>query len=137
MNTTLRKISTTLLSLLVLFSSMSFTIDEHYCGTNLMDVSYFGDADNCGSEEVTMNSSISSVKQNNCCKNETTLLESSIFNKEKFINLQHIDAEVLFFKANSYLGTYKDIAIEIEYYTNFSPPDIAQDIQVLHQAFLI
>ena len=58
-------------------------------------------------------------------------------NKEKFINLQHIDAEVLFFKANSYLGTYKDIAIEIEYYTNFSPPDIAQDIQVLHQAFLI
>ena len=55
MNTTLRKISTTLLSLLVLFSSMSFTIDEHYCGTNLMDVSYFGDADNCGSEELTMN----------------------------------------------------------------------------------
>jgi hypothetical protein len=116
---------------------MSFAIDEHYCGNNLMDVSYFGDADNCGSEEVTMNSSSSSVKQNNCCKDETTLLESSIFNKEKFINLQHIDAEVLFFKANSYLGTYKDIAIEIEYYTNFSPPDIAQDIQVLHQAFLI
>ena len=67
MNTTLRKISTTLLSLLVLFSSMSFTIDEHYCGTNLMDVSYFGDADNCGSEELTMNSRTSSVKQNNCC----------------------------------------------------------------------
>jgi|TARA_B110000459_G_scaffold201594_1_gene252652 hypothetical protein len=137
MNTIVKKISTTLLSFIVLFSSMSFAIDEHYCGNNLMDVSYFGDADNCGSEEVTMNSSSSSVKQNNCCKDETTLLESSIFNKEKFINLQHIDAEVLFFKANSYLGTYKDIAIEIEYYTNFSPPDIAQDIQVLHQAFLI
>ena len=137
MNTIVKKISTTLLSFIVLFSSMSFAIDEHYCGNNLMDVSHFGDADNCGSEEVTMNSSSSSVKQNNCCKDETTLLESSIFNKEKFINLQHIDAEVLFFKANSYLGTYKDIAIEIEYYTNFSPPDIAQDIQVLHQAFLI
>mgnify|MGYP006073970609 FL=1 len=137
MNTIVKKISTTLLSFIVLFSSMSFAIDEHYCGNNLMDVSYFGDADNCGSEEVTMNSSSSSVKQNNCCKDETTLLESSIFNKEKFINLQHVDAEVLFFKANSYLGTYKDIAIEIEYYTDFSPPDIAQDIQVLHQAFLI
>ena len=137
MNIIVKKISTTLLSFIVLFSSMSFAIDEHYCGNNLMDVSYFGDADNCGSEEVTMNSSSSSVKQNNCCKDETTLLESSIFNKEKFINLQHIDAEVLFFKANSYLGTYKDIAIEIEYYTDFSPPDIAQDIQVLHQAFLI
>ena len=137
MNTIVKKISTTLLSFIVLFSSMSFTIDKHYCGNNLMDVSYFGDADNCGSEEVTMNSRTSLIKQNNCCKDETTLLESSIFNKEKFINLQHVDAEVLFFKANSYLGTYKDIAIEIEYYTDFSPPDIAQDIQVLHQAFLI
>ena len=137
MNTIVKKISTTLLSFIVLFSSMSFAIDEHYCGTNLMDVSYFGDADNCGSEEVTMNSSTYSVKQNNCCKDEITLLESSIFNKEKFINLQHVDAEALFFKANSYLGAYKDIAIEIEYYTDFSPPDIAQDFQVLHQVFLI
>jgi hypothetical protein len=137
MNAIVRKISTTLLSFVVLFSSMSFTIDEHYCGNNLMDVSYFGDADNCGAEEVAMNSRTSLIKQNNCCKEETTLLESSIFNKEKFINLQHVDAEVLFFQANSYFGTYKDIAIEIEYYTNFSPPDIAQDIQVLHQAFLI
>ena len=48
MNTIVKKISTTLLSFIVLFSSMSFAIDEHYCGNNLMDVSYFGDADNCG-----------------------------------------------------------------------------------------
>ena len=137
MNVIVRKISTTLLSFIVLFSSMSFAIDEHYCGNNLMDVSYFGDADNCGAEEVAMNSRTSLIKQNNCCKDETTLLESSIFNKEKFINLQHVDAEVLFFKANSYLGAYKYIAIEIEYYTDFSPPDIAQDFQVLHQVFLI
>ena len=133
----IRNISATILSFIVMFSSMSFTIDEHFCGSRLMDVSYFGDADNCGMDEIDMSSNISVFKKNNCCKDQITLLQSSIFNKEKFINLQHIDAEVLFFKANSYLGTYKDIAIEIEYYTNFSPPDIAQDIQVLHQAFLI
>jgi hypothetical protein len=102
-----------------------------------MDVSYFGDADNCGMDEIDMSSNISVFKKNNCCKDQITLLQSSIFNKEKFINLQHVDAEVLFFKANSYLGTYKDIAIEIEYYIDFSPPDIAQDFQVLHQVFLI
>ena len=137
MNTIVKKISTTLLSFIVLFSSMSFAIDEHYCGNNLMDVSYFGDADNCGSEEVTMNSSSSTVKQNNCCKNETTLLESSIFNKDKFINLQHVDVEILLFKTNSYLVNFNYTATEIEYYSDFSPPDIAQDIQVLHQTFLI
>jgi len=137
MNAIVKKISTTLLSFMVLFSSMSFVIEEHYCCDMLMDVSYFGNADNCGVEEVIVNSSISVLKKNNCCKDQTTLLESSIFNKEKIINIQNVDAEVLFFKANSYLGTYKDIAIEIEYYTDFSPPDIAQDFQVLHQVFLI
>lgn len=137
MKTTVRKISTTLLSFLVLFSSMSFTIDEHYCGTNLMDVSYFGDADNCGSEELTMNSRTSSAKQNNCCKDETTLLESSIFNKDKFINLQHVDVEIFLFKTNSYLVNFNYTATEIEYYSDFSPPDISQDIQILYQTFLI
>ncbi|MDB4850986.1 hypothetical protein OAH61_01055 [Flavobacteriaceae bacterium] len=133
----IRNISATILSFIVMFSSMSFTIDEHFCGSRLMDVSYFGDADNCGMDEIDMSSNISVFKKNNCCKDQITLLQSSIFNKEKFINLQHVDAEVLFFKANSYLGAYKDIAIEIEYYTDFSPPDIAQDFQVLHQVFLI
>jgi len=84
-----------------------------------------------------MNSRTSSVKQNNCCKDETTLLESSIFNKDKFINLQHVDVEILLFKTNSYLVNFNYTATEIEYYSDFSPPDIAQDIQVLHQTFLI
>ena len=133
----IKKITASILSFIVLFSSMSFAIDEHICGDQVMDVSYFGDADNCGMDEIDMSSNISVFKKNNCCKDQITLLQSSIFNKEKFINLQHVDAEVLFFKANSYLGAYKDIAIEIEYYTDFSPPDIAQDFQVLHQVFLI
>ena len=136
MNEILRKISTTLLSFVVLFSSMSFTIDEHYCGTNLIDVSYFGDADNCNSK-VTMNSSSSSVNQNNCCKDETTLLEASIFNKEKFINLKDVDAEVIFYKTNTYLGNFNFIATAIKCCLDLTPPDIVQDIQVLHQAFLI
>ena len=137
MNVIVRKISTTLLSFIVLFSSMSFTIDEHYCGNRLMDVSYFGDADKCGMQEIIMHSNTSLVKQNNCCKDETTLLESSIFNKEKLINLQNLESHILFFKAHSYIGIFKGIALPTEYYTDLSPPYIKQDIQVLYQTFLI
>ena len=54
MNATIKKISATILSLVVMFLSMSFTIDEHFCGSRLMDVSYFGDADNCGMDEIDM-----------------------------------------------------------------------------------
>ena len=137
MNAIVKKISTTLLSFMVLFSSMSFAIEEHYCCDMLMDVSYFGNADNCGVEEVIVNSSIYVLKKNNCCKDQTTLLESSIFNKEKIINIQNVDAEVLFFKEYLYLAIHKNFSLELKYYTNFFPPDLEKDIQVLHQTFLI
>ena len=129
MNAIVKKISITLLSFMVLFSSMSFAIEKHYCGDMLMDVSYFGSADNCGVEEVIVNSSISVLKKNNCCKDQATLLE--------IINLQNVDAEVLFFKEYLNLAIHKNFSLELKYYTNFFPPDLEKDIQVLHQAFLI
>ena len=50
----IKKITASILSFIVLFSSMSFAIDEHICGDQVMDVSYFGDADNCGMDEIDM-----------------------------------------------------------------------------------
>ncbi len=137
----LKKISATILSLVVLFSSMSFTIDKHYCGETLVDVSYFGKADNCGMKgmkgmEMNPEDSVI-VKKKKCCKDETIVVESSTFDKEKIISLQSTDIEFVFFYAYSYINMYQDISLEKEYYKDFSPPDIEQDIQVLHQVFRI
>ena len=133
----IRNISATILSFIVMFSSMSFTIDEHFCGSRLMDVSYFGDADNCGMDEIDMSSNISVFKKNNCCKDQITLLQSSIFNKEKLINLQNTDIETSLLKTCCYSVFYKNSSFKLKYYKDFSPPNIAKDIQVLHQTFLI
>ena len=133
----IRNISATILSFIVMFSSMSFTIDEHFCGSRLMDVSYFGDADNCGMDEIDMSSNISVFKKNNCCKDQITLLQSSIFNKEKLINLQNTDIETSLPEASCYSVFYKNSSLKLKYYKDFSTPDIAKDIRVLHQTFLI
>tara|TARA_B100000787_G_scaffold169695_1_gene161769 strand:+ start:8171 stop:8584 length:414 start_codon:yes stop_codon:yes gene_type:complete len=137
MKVLIKKIISTLLSIIVLLSSMSFVIDEHYCGDMLMDVSYFGDADNCGISGMNMNSETSVIKKNNCCKDKITLVESLIFKKEKNINPQYIELDIAFFNEYSYLVFYKNIALEKKYHKDFSPPDIEQDIRVLHQTFLI
>jgi hypothetical protein len=116
---------------------MSFAIDEHFCGSSLVDVSYFGDADNCGMDQIDMSSNTSTFKKNNCCKDQITLLQSSIFNKEKLINLQNTDIETSLLKTCCYSVFYKNSSFKLKYYKDFSPPDIAKDIQVLHQTFLI
>jgi len=132
-----KKISATILSLVVLFSSMSFTIDTHYCGGNLVDISYFGEADNCGVEEMQMDSDVTKIKKNKCCKDEITIVESSTFNKEELITIQINDIEFVFAFAYSYINSNQNILLENEYYKDFSPPGIDQDILVLHQSFLI
>ena len=133
----IKKISASILSFIVLFSSMSFAIDEHFCGSRLMDVSYFGDADNCGMEKIYVSSNTSTFKKNNCCKDKITLLQSSIFNKEKLINLQNTDIETSLLKGCCYSIFYKNNSLKLKYYKDFSPPDIAKDIRILHQTFLI
>ena len=48
MKKVLLNISACALSFIVVLTSIFFTIDKHYCGEILVDISYFGVADNCG-----------------------------------------------------------------------------------------
>ena len=82
-----KKIYAFLMSCIVLFSSMSFAIDEHFCGDQVIDVSYFGNADNCGMEELGANSNVPILKGYNCCKYEITRFESSLYSLEKPISI--------------------------------------------------
>ena len=45
-----KKISAILMAVVVLFSTMSFTISEHYCGDKLVDSALFSKAEFCGME---------------------------------------------------------------------------------------
>ncbi len=127
------KISSFSLSLLVLFSTFSFTVEAHYCGEFLMDISYLGDAGGCGME---LEESIAVKK--NCCKDEVhqidgqdELYKASVddfnFSKQQFFVSFYISYNDLFIKNESKKTCYKD----------FSPPDTPEDYQILYQTFLI
>ncbi|WP_431167901.1 HYC_CC_PP family protein [Tenacibaculum halocynthiae] len=47
MKSLLYKISSLLLALLLVFSTTSFTVEKHFCGVFLIDVSFLGNADSC------------------------------------------------------------------------------------------
>ena len=64
----LKKITSFSLALLVLASTLSFTVDQHYCGDFLVDISFTGDADGCG-----MN--MAKTTMNNCCSDEEISFE--------------------------------------------------------------
>ncbi len=46
----LHKLFSVLLSLVVLFSTFSFTVESHYCGEKLVDVAIFSESEGCEME---------------------------------------------------------------------------------------
>ena len=58
------------MAFIVLFSTMSFSVDMHYCGDHLVDFSFFEEADAClmKADNLTSGSECSIVKMDmDCC----------------------------------------------------------------------
>ena len=68
----LLKIASVFLAFSVLFSTFSFTVEKHFCGEFLVDVSYFGEAKGCGMETAAK---MAFKKKKNCCKDEVFQIE--------------------------------------------------------------
>lgn len=130
----LTKIASFSLALLVLLSTFSFTVDKHYCGDFLVDVSFIGETEGCG---MKMDQP-SATKKKDCCKDEVQKFEGQ--DELQTSKVENITFENKQFIV-SFLVSYQDLFKEIEscnkFYKDFSPPDIPKDYQVLYQNFLI
>ncbi len=127
------KISSILIAFLVLFSTFSFTVEKHYCGDFLMDISYVGEADGCDMEM----DKVSSTKKN-CCKDEVHKIEGQ--DELQQTSVDDFDLEKQQFLV-AYIVSYNNLLVEVgsqnNFYKDFSPPDIPFDYQVSYQTFLI
>ena len=134
MKKTVINITSISLAFLVLLSTFSFTVEKHYCGDFLMDVSYVGHAEGCGMEKDLSSKTIKKP----CCKDEVHKIEGQD-------ELQKTVADVFDFKVPNVqiasAAVMKELFVEIvsnkPQFHDFSPPDISLDYQVLFQSFLI
>ena len=132
------KILSILMAFVVLLSTMSFTINEHYCGDFLVDSALFSKAESCGMEmENPSPNRDCSVEKSNCCKDVFTQfngqnelnsdLSSLTFNQQVFV-ASFID---------SYLNLFEGFEKDSNPFKEYSPPFIVKDIQVLDEVYLI
>ncbi|MFY9243206.1 MAG: hypothetical protein WAO74_09280 [Polaribacter sp.] len=130
----LTKISSLSLAFLVLLSTFSFTVDKHFCGDFLVDVSITGKSDNCGMKM----DKVSSTKKKNCCKDEVQKIEGQDeLQINKVENITFENQQFLISFINSYQILFINFDEELDFYKDFSPPDIPLDYQVQYQSFLI
>ena len=130
----LHKITSILMAVLVLFSTFSFTVEKHYCGDFLVDVSYVGNVDKC---DMGDNSS-TTMKKSNCCKDEIYHIEGQDeLQKETSVSLSFEQQKIILAFAFSYRFIFEEVKEQNKFKKQSSPPDLSQDLQVLYQTFLI
>jgi len=126
------KIGSISLALLVLVSTMSFTIDAHYCGNILVDKAILSKAQTC-----EMHQHMSSEKESSCCDNEVETIEGQDilqFSKAEFdldIPLEFTVFSLIYFCD---LDVFEKQIDEFQFY---DPPQHSLDLQLLNEVFLI
>lgn len=130
------------MTVVVLASTMSFTIDMHFCGGVLVETAIFKEAKGCGMEmDVTstkQNKGSCSITKKGCCKDQQLVVEGqdklklSAFDKLS-LEQQSIVASYFY----SYINLFEGLERNIVPFKNYSPPLVIKNIQKLDEAYLI
>ncbi|MEZ2414974.1 hypothetical protein ACA086_08405 [Muriicola sp. E247] len=126
------------MALVVLFSTFSFALEQHYCCDVLVDFSFFGEAESCDMDgQNMMYSDASSLSKKDCCDDELLAVDG----QDKLnISFENLNFEQLQFFASfvfSYLNFFEGLTENIVSFSDYPPPLLVKDILILDQTFLI
>ena len=132
----LHKTFSVTLACLVLFSTLSFTVEKHYCGDKLIDVAIFSKVDSCVPEMELV--TINTVEKKHCCKDEIQIFKGQDkLNKTSFEDLHFDHQFYLSAFTYSYMNLFEGLPELVIPHKNYTPPNLVADIQVLDQVFII
>lgn len=134
----LKNITAVCLAFLVMASTMSFTINEHYCGGDLVDTSLFVKADTCMMEGMIMSTSKEMNQvSDSCCNDITTIIDGQdeVHQKGKQLTFQQQLFVETFLYTYSVLFSNKDKSVVS--YKHYVPLILVKDIHLFDETFLI
>lgn len=132
----LHKSFSVIMALLVMFSTVSFTIEKHYCGNVLVDVAIFTEAKTCGMETNTATQDAITKKM--CCKDEVKLVKGQ--DELKITSFDDLSFQHQLFISTftyAFINLFEGLEQHIIPHKDYSPPNLVADIQVLDQVFII
>jgi hypothetical protein len=124
----IHQILSSLMALLVLASTVSWTVDKHICMGRVMDISLFSHADDCGMD-MDMEKS--------CCDDESFTVQGQ---DDLKISLENFDLDQQIFLVSfvqTYFHLFEIDSEEPSTFSEYNPPPLIRDVQVLDQTFLI
>ncbi len=128
------------MALIVLFSTMSFSVDMHYCGDHLVDFSMFDKVDTCmmKTEMAKTSKACEAMEMEmNCCSDIEVIIDGQ---DDLKISLDQLTFEQQLFVVSftySYTHLFKGQDENVIPFRDYAPPPLIRDVQILDQTFLI
>lgn len=126
------------MALIVLFSTMSFTVDMHYCGESLVDLSFFAKAEGCGMEkQQPLIATEKTIIEKPCCSEHQIVKEANQDLKTSFDKLSFEQQTFVFTFLYTHINHFEGLNKNIIPFKDYSPPFIERDVQKLYETYLI
>ncbi|WP_027138617.1 HYC_CC_PP family protein [Gaetbulibacter saemankumensis] len=131
------KIWACLMAFIVLFSTMSFVVDMHYCGDTLVDTAIFQKAETCGMDMPDIPSETCVVTKKNCCTDKQLLVDGQEELQSVPDQLMLVQQWFVTSFVYAYMGLFEAPDNELDAYQYYSPPTVVKDIYKIDETYLI
>ena len=137
MKQVIHKIASIIMAFVVLFSTMSFTIDMHFCGNTLVDTAIFHKAETCGMEMENPTNKDCSISKKNCCSNKQINVEGSNELQNSVDKITLKQQLVLATFIYTYVNLFEGLDNKVSAYEEYEPPLIIEEIFKIDETYLI
>ncbi|MFV0573120.1 MAG: HYC_CC_PP family protein [Xanthomarina gelatinilytica] len=131
------KIMSLTMVFVVLFSTMSFTMNMHYCGDTLVETALFHKAKGCGMEMGNPSTESCSITKKNCCDDKQLSIEGQ---DELQLTIDKISFEQQVFIASfvyTYINLFEGLEKNVSSYEEYKPPLVIRRIYKIDETYLI
>ena len=131
------KIMSLVMALVVLFSTLSFTVNMHYCGDTLVETVIFQKAKGCGMDMEQQSSEGCSVTKKNCCDDKQLAIEGQ---DELQLQVDKITFEQHLFNAtfaNTYINRFEGLDNNVSSLEEYKPPLVVRQLFKIDETYLI
>lgn len=127
----------TLMAVVVLCSTLSFSVHKHFCGPFLKDISVIVPSHGCGMDVMESEDLCAISVEKSCCNDIVELIKGQDNLKISTLTFDFDQQEFFIAFAYSYVSIFRGEDIEDLSFKAYSPPLVIRDLPILHQSFLI
>jgi len=131
------KIASFLMAFVVLFSTVSLTIDMHYCGDTLVDTAIFKKAKGCGMDMQKPSTEGCAFTKKDCCNDQQVKIDGQDELKRSYHQLTIEQQAFVTSLAYSYLNLFKGFDEDKTSFSESPPPLLVKQIFKLDESYLI